>query len=75
MYFTVNPSDLERLVLEAELNEDRTRVDGLLLGAIKTLKTNKNKPDPVSYLGLLYLAKTKPECFASTRVIEVIINI
>jgi len=62
---------LEKLVSDAEASGDKTRVDGLLLGAIKTLKSNKAKPDPAGYLGLLYLAKTKPECFTSSRVIEV----
>ncbi|KAK3730373.1 hypothetical protein QZH41_020667 [Actinostola sp. cb2023] len=71
----VNPSDLERLVSEAEGNGDRTRIDGLLLGAIKTLKTNKLKPDPMGYLGLLCLAKWKPEIFVSTRVVEALTSL
>jgi hypothetical protein len=73
--YTVNPSELEKLVFEAELNGDKTRIDGLLLGAIKGLKSNRTKPDPMAYLALLYLAKCKPECFDSNRVVEVYYDI
>ncbi|XP_048575697.1 integrator complex subunit 1 [Nematostella vectensis] len=71
----VNPSDLERQVLEAESNGDRLRVQGLLLGSVRSLKANRNKPDPIAYLNLLYLAKHKPDLFGAPRIIEALTSI
>ncbi|XP_031573151.1 integrator complex subunit 1-like [Actinia tenebrosa] len=71
----VNSSELEKQLLEAELNGDKTRIDGLLLGAIKGLKSNRAKPDPASYLTLLYLAKYKPEYFDSSRILEALTSL
>lgn len=71
----VIPSELEDQVLDAEASGKKLRVDALLLGAIKALKSNKAKPDAVLYMNLLYLAKGKPELFFSNRVVEALTNI
>ena len=68
------PSELEEQVLDADASGYKLRVDALLLGAIKTLKSNKAKPDAVLYMNLIYLAKSKPELFLSNRVVEVSLN-
>lgn len=54
---------------EAEGNDDR--IEGVLCGAVKQLKMNRAKPDPMLYLSLMYLAKIKPNIFATEGVIEV----
>jgi len=54
---------------EAEGNDDR--IEGVLCGAAKQLKMNRAKPDTTLYLSLMYLAKIKPNIFATEGVIEV----
>lgn len=54
---------------EAEGNDDR--IEGVLCGAVKQLKMNRAKPDITLYLSLMYLAKIKPNIFATEGVIEV----
>lgn len=54
---------------EAEGNDDR--IEGLLCGAVKQLKMNRAKPDITLYLSLMFLAKIKPNVFATEGVIEV----
>ena len=68
----MNPLELEDQVLDAEASGNKLRVDALLLGAIKALKSNKAKPDATLYMNLLYLAKSKPDLFLSNRVVEVL---
>ena len=70
-YLSVIPSELEDQILDADASGNKLRVDALLLGAIKNLKSNKAKPDAVLYMNLIYLAKSKPEIFLSNRVVEV----
>ena len=67
----VAPSELEDQVLDADASGNKLRVDALLLGAIKNLKLNKAKPDAILYMNLIYLAKSKPELFLSSRIVEV----
>ena len=67
----VTPSELEDQVLDADASGSKLRVDALLLGAIKNLKLNKAKPDAILYMNLIYLAKSKPELFLSSRIVEV----
>ena len=74
-YLSVNPLELEDQVLDAEASGNKLRVDALLLGAIKALKSNKAKPDATLYMNLLYLAKSKPDLFLSNRVVEVHLSI
>eukprot|EP00794_Sanderia_malayensis_P009153 gene9152-10125_t len=58
-----SPLELERRVLEAHSQGQIDQVEGLLCGALKTLKINRMKPDPLIYLTLIGLAKTKPDVF------------
>ena len=67
----MSPSDLEDQILDADASGNKLRVDALLLGAIKNLKSNKAKPDTIMIVNLIYLAKSRPEFFLSNRVVEV----
>lgn len=67
----VSPSELEDQILDADASGNKLRVDALLLGAIKNLKSNKAKPDTIMIMNLIYLAKSRPEFFLSNRVVEV----
>lgn len=69
--FPVPPAVLldEIEAAEAEGNDDR--IEGLLCGAVKQLKMNRAKPDITLYLSLMFLAKIKPNVFATEGVIEV----
>ena len=71
MKLLVTASELEDQILDADASGNKSRVDGLLLGAIKNLKSNRAKPDSMMYMNLVYLAKSKPELFISKRVVEV----
>lgn len=67
----MSPSELEDQILDADASGNKLRVDALLLGAIKNLKSNKAKPDTIMIMNLIYLAKSRPEFFLSNRVVEV----
>ena len=54
---------------ESDGNDDR--IEGLLCGAVKQLKLNRAKPDITLYLSLMFLAKIKPNVFATEGIIEV----
>ncbi|XP_062868566.1 integrator complex subunit 1 [Trichomycterus rosablanca] len=58
---------------EADGNDDR--IEGLLCGAVKQLKLNRAKPDITLYLTLMYLAKIKPNIFATEGVIEALCSL
>ncbi|XP_070811006.1 integrator complex subunit 1 [Pituophis catenifer annectens] len=58
---------------EAEGNDDR--IEGVLCGAVKQLKMNRAKPDITLYLTLMYLAKMKPNIFATEGVIEALCSL
>ncbi|XP_073492849.1 integrator complex subunit 1 isoform X2 [Aquarana catesbeiana] len=58
---------------EQEGNDDR--IEGVLCGAVKQLKMNRAKPDPTLYLSLMYLAKMKPNIFATEGVIEALCSL
>ncbi|XP_043945691.1 integrator complex subunit 1 [Protopterus annectens] len=58
---------------EAEGNDDR--VEGVLCGAVKQLKLNRAKPETTLYLTLMYLAKIKPNIFATEGVIEALCSL
>ncbi|XP_064415075.1 integrator complex subunit 1 isoform X2 [Latimeria chalumnae] len=58
---------------ESEGNDDR--IEGVLCGAVKQLKMNRAKPDSVLYLSLMYLAKIKPNIFATEGVIEALCSL
>lgn len=46
-------------------------LEGVLCGAVKQLKVTLAKPDSALYLSLMYLAKMKPNIFATEGAIEV----
>ncbi|MCI4392221.1 hypothetical protein PGIGA_G00143530 [Pangasianodon gigas] len=58
---------------EAEGNDER--IEGLLCGAAKQLKMNRAKPDITLYLSLMFLAKIKPNVFATEGVIEALCSL
>ncbi|XP_005054525.1 PREDICTED: integrator complex subunit 1 isoform X2 [Ficedula albicollis] len=58
---------------ETEGNDDR--IEGVLCGAVKQLKMNRAKPDTTLYLSLMYLAKIKPNIFATEGVIEALCSL
>ncbi|XP_018599754.2 integrator complex subunit 1 isoform X3 [Scleropages formosus] len=58
---------------EAEGNDER--IEGILCGAVKQLKLTRAKPDITLYLSLMYLAKIKPNVFATEGVIEALCSL
>lgn len=66
----VDPTDFLSKVLKAEGIADDERVESLMCGAVKTLKSTRPKPDPMLYLTLMFLAKARPRIFDSEVVIE-----
>ena len=55
----------------AEQDGNDDRIEGVLCGAVKQLKMNRAKPDITLYLSLMFLAKIKPNLFATEGIIEV----
>lgn len=66
----VDPTDFLSRVLKAEDVGDDDKVESLMCGAAKTLKNTRPKPDPMLYLTLMFLAKTRPRIYDSEVVIE-----
>ncbi|XP_056870857.1 integrator complex subunit 1 isoform X1 [Takifugu flavidus] len=58
---------------ESEGNDDR--IEGLLCGAVKQLKMNRAKPDITLSLSLMFLAKIKPNVFATEGIIEALCSL
>ncbi|GAB1607705.1 integrator complex subunit 1 [Argonauta hians] len=56
--------------VQSSLDSDMERVDGLLCGAVKSLRANRSKPDPCLYLSLIYLVRSRPHIFLSELVTE-----
>ena len=67
----VPPTVLLDEIEAAELEGNDDRLEGVLCGAVRQLKVTRAKPDSVLYLSLMYLAKMKPNIFATEGVIEV----
>lgn len=67
----VPPAVLLDEIEAAEADGNDERIEGLLCGAVKQLKMNRAKPDTTLYLSLMFLAKIKPNVFATEGVIEV----
>lgn len=65
-----DPADLVPKVFEANDNDEMEKVIGLICNAIKALKNQRWKPDPVIVMGLLYLIKIKPSTFAHYPVLH-----
>ncbi|MBW04619.1 Integrator complex subunit 1, partial [Eschrichtius robustus] len=59
----------------AELEGNDDRLEGVLCGAVKQLKVTRAKPDSTLYLSLMYLAKIKPNIFATEGVIEALCSL
>lgn len=66
----IDSSDLVNKVLEAEDCSDDEKVEALLCGAVKKLKSGRMKYDSVLYLSLQYLVKTRPFLFCSELIVE-----
>eukprot|EP00111_Clytia_hemisphaerica_P010721 TCONS_00031321-protein len=62
--------ELEETVLAAVKKEDQDQIDGLICNAIKLLKNNRLKPEPMLYLTLMNLAKSNPAIFSSKKIVE-----
>ncbi|XP_077474311.1 integrator complex subunit 1 isoform X2 [Stigmatopora argus] len=58
---------------ESEGNDER--IEGILCGAAKQLKMNRAKPDITLYLSLMFLAKIKPNVFATEGIIEALCSL
>lgn len=66
----VPPTVLLDEIEAAELEGNDDRIEGVLCGAVRQLKAARAKPDSTLYLSLMYLAKIKPNIFATEGVIE-----
>ncbi|KAG8191071.1 hypothetical protein JTE90_008385 [Oedothorax gibbosus] len=66
----VDSADLVSKILEAEDCSDDERVEALICGAVKKLKSGRTKFDAPLYLGLQYLAKSRPFLFCSEITVE-----
>lgn len=71
----VLPTVLLDEIEAAELEGNDDRVEGVLCGAVKQLKVTRTKPDSTLYLSLMYLAKIKPNIFATEGVIEALCSL
>lgn len=65
----VDPNDLISFIENAEEFEDSDRIDSYLCGAVKSLRSNKNKPDNFLCFCLMYLVKLKPQLFSKSAVV------
>lgn len=70
-FIVVSPAVLLDEIEAAESEGNDDRIEGLLCGAVKQLKLNRAKPDITLYLSLMFLAKIKPNVFATEGIIEV----
>ncbi|XP_043311851.1 integrator complex subunit 1 isoform X1 [Cervus canadensis] len=71
----VPPTVLLDEIEAAELEGNDDRLEGVLCGAVRQLKVTRAKPDSVLYLSLMYLAKMKPNIFATEGVIEALCSL
>ncbi|XP_027623842.1 integrator complex subunit 1 isoform X2 [Tupaia chinensis] len=71
----VLPTVLLDEIEAAELEGNDDRIEGVLCGAVKQLKVTRAKPDGTLYLSLMYLAKIKPNIFATEGVIEALCSL
>lgn len=71
----VPPAVLLDEIEAAELEGNDDRIEGVLCGAVRQLKGARAKPDSCLYLSLMYLAKMKPNIFATEGVIEALCSL
>ena len=58
---SVAPEHLAASIMECHANEDHEAVVALMCGAVKSLKSQRAKPDSTLYLTLIFLLKAQPE--------------
>ena len=63
-------SELVRLIDDAENINATDRIEGYILGSVKSLKTQRAKPDPVLYLSLMYLSKSRDYLFQTKDILD-----
>uniref|UniRef100_A0A8C4NEG2 Integrator complex subunit 1 RPB2-binding domain-containing protein n=1 Tax=Eptatretus burgeri TaxID=7764 RepID=A0A8C4NEG2_EPTBU len=66
----VPPGALLEAVEAAEAEGNDERVEALLCGAARQLRLSRPRPDSTLFLALMYLAKVKPNIFATEGIIE-----
>ncbi|XP_052744112.1 integrator complex subunit 1 isoform X2 [Bicyclus anynana] len=71
----VDPVDLVPNVLQALDTHNSEKLMGLLTGAIRLLKSQRSKPDPILCMSMLYLAKIRPSMFANETVAQTLCNL
>ncbi|CAB1341759.1 unnamed protein product [Coregonus sp. 'balchen'] len=71
----VPPAVLLDEIENAEQDGNDDRIEGVLCGAVKQLKMNRAKPDITLYLSLMFLAKIKPNVFATEGIIEALCSL
>uniref|UniRef100_A0A4W5NFU4 Integrator complex subunit 1 n=1 Tax=Hucho hucho TaxID=62062 RepID=A0A4W5NFU4_9TELE len=71
----VPPAVLLDEIENAEQDGNDDRIEGVLCGAVKQLKMNRAKPDITLYLSLMFLAKIKPNLFATEGIIEALCSL
>lgn len=73
----VDASDLLNVIGEAESNEDEERIEAILCGSVKQLKTfslnQRNKVEPILALALVYLAKWRSHYFNTELIVEALL--
>lgn len=73
----MEPTELLNAIGEAELAEDEIKIEALLCGAVKQLRTasltQRNKVEPILVLALLYLAKWRPQYFNTELIVEALL--
>ncbi|GFS13999.1 integrator complex subunit 1 [Elysia marginata] len=67
---TVDPAEFLHTLLNAEDDQNDEKIEALLCGAAKSLRSTRSKPDSVLYLSLMHLTKSKANLFSSDVVIE-----
>lgn len=72
-YIDAPAQELVKKVIEA-LGDQET-VDGLVCGAIRTLRANRSKPDQVVILALMVLAKKHPGIFRGEVIVECLVGL
>ncbi|KAL0992825.1 hypothetical protein UPYG_G00099040 [Umbra pygmaea] len=71
----ISPALLLDEIENAEQDGNDERIEGVLCGAVKQLKMNRSKPDITLYLSLMFLAKIKPNLFATEGIIEALCSL
>lgn len=67
---TVDPAEFLNALLIADDEKNDEKIEALLCGAAKSLRSTRAKPDSVLYLSLMHLTKTRANLFSSDIVIE-----